>query len=81
MKSTEIIRTAMKKANITQLVMGERLGITQTSVNNRLSRQDMRLDTFIEMLNICGYTIEIKNPSGEVEYSFKPEVSSDEKDC
>ena len=63
-KATDIIRNAMKKANFTQLVMGEKLGITQTSINNRLSRQDMKLETFVEMLNACGYTIEIKNPAG-----------------
>jgi len=72
-RTSEIIRNAMKTANLTQLAIGKKLGITQTSVNNRLSRQDIKFDTLVEMLNVCGYSVDIKNPNGDVEYSFKPE--------
>lgn len=81
MRTTDIARKAMKDSRVTQLEMATKLSLSQSSVNLALTRQDMKFETMVKMLNICGYTIEIRNPTGEVEYSFKPEVSSDEKDC
>ena len=78
----QIVREILAKTGITQVQLTKLMGLKTPSVlSGRLFRQDMKLETFVETINACGYTIEIKNPSGEVEYSFKPEVSSDEKDC
>lgn len=82
MNYSTIVRKAMADNNLTQMALATKLGLkTQAVVSSRLRSEGMRVDNFVEMLNACGYTIEIKNPTGEVEYSFKPEVSSDEKDC
>lgn len=82
MNYSTIVRKAMADNNLTQMALATKLGLkTQAVVSSRLRSEGMRVDNFVEMLNACGYTIEIKNPTGEVEYSFRPEVSSDEKDC
>ena len=82
MNYSTIVRKAMADNNLTQMALATKLGLkTQAVVSSRLRSEGMRVDNFVEMLNACGYTIEIKNQTGEVEYSFKPEVSSDEKDC
>ena len=82
MNYSTIVRKAMADNNLTQMALATKLGLkTQAVVSSRLRSEGMRVDNFVEMLNACGYTVEIKNPTGEVEYSFKPEVSSDEKDC
>lgn len=77
-----LIREVMTKSKMTQLRLADALGFkSQSGIANKLRSQDIKFDTVVSMLNACGYTVEIKNPTGEVEYSFKPEVTSDEKDC
>ena len=74
MNYSTIVRKAMADNNLTQMALATKLGLkTQAVVSSRLRSEGMRVDNFIEMLNACGYTIEIKNPAGEVEYSFKPD--------
>lgn len=82
MTTIDMVKKVMRKSGVTQIKLADMLGYKgQSGLASLFRSQDMRFGTLTEMLNACGYTIEIKNPSGEVEYSFKPEVSSDEKDC
>ena len=82
MTTIDMVKEVMRKSGVTQVKLAEKLGYKgQSGLGSLFRSRDMRFETLTEILNICGYTIEIKNPTGEVEYSFKPEVSSDEKDC
>lgn len=72
--SIKLIREVMTKTNMTQLRLADALGYkNQSGIANKLRSQDIKFEMVVAMLNACGYSVEIKNPNGEVEYSFKPE--------
>lgn len=71
MKSKDILEKVMKDEKVTQKELAQALGLgSQQAVGNLLKREgSVRLDRFVEMMNIMGYEIIVrkKKTIGEVE--------------
>lgn len=71
MKANEIAKEVMRQSGITQLEMSRRLGCkTQAVLASRLRGQDMKFDSFLEIIEQCGYSLVLKDPTGKEVYTF-----------
>lgn len=52
-----ILRNAIKSRNMTQTKLAAKLGILQTSLSGRLNRQNISLDTFVDILDALDYDV------------------------
>lgn len=67
MKFNDIIRTAMREANINQAQLGELIGLKQTSVSSTVVRPNITLAKFITVMDALGYDIIVqpRNPDSD----------------
>lgn len=59
MTPAEIIKDLLSKSEIQQNELGEKMGWSEVAISNRLKRDAFSAKSFIEMLDILGYRIEI----------------------
>ena len=60
MKHTEAIKIAMKQAGITQTEMRSQLGISQSSMSERISHKNISVKNLTEILDVIGYELVIQ---------------------
>ena len=67
MKSSEVVREAMKKDGMSQANLAQKCGYkTQSGVGNALQRENgMRVDVFIKMMNAMGYDVVVRRGKDE----------------
>lgn len=64
MTPSEIIHAILKRTNTTQAELAQRLGYTtQGTVSNRLNRGEMKVGTFLNMLDALGYEFVVRPKS------------------
>lgn len=68
MKSSEVIKEAMKVCGWSQKTLAKQAGYVdengegkQTSVSSRINGNTMRVDTFVKFLNAMGYELVVKS--------------------
>lgn len=61
----EYIKTAMKEENVTQIELGNRIGLTRQSVFDMLSRANPNFVTVRRAFNALGREIDIRRKDGE----------------
>lgn len=68
MKSSEVVRTAMSSAGMTQVNLAAKMGYkTQSGVSNALARENgMRVDVFVKMMNAMGYDVVVRRGKEEM---------------
>ena len=59
MNHRAVIREAMRDAGITQAQLGERLGVRQTAISNTVNRDEIKLGTFVRILDALGYELKL----------------------
>lgn len=67
MKFNEIIRSAMQKTGITQVQLGEKLGVHQTAISNTVVRPGITLSKFVIFMDALGYDIVVRPRNGKGE--------------
>ena len=66
MKDKDIVREAMKKTGFTQVDMQKALNLkSQSSISTYLKGDSMRVDTFVKLLNVMGYSVRVTNGENE----------------
>lgn len=79
MKVNEAIRAIMKDRRVTQVHLANLLGVTQPKVANNLTRENMRIDTLVELLEAmdCELTVQPKRqgrrPEGQYVINLEKE--------
>lgn len=64
MKSSDVVKEAMKSLGWSQETLAKQLGYsTQSYVGNRLHGKSMRVDTFVKLLSAMGYEVVVKSTS------------------
>ena len=68
MKSSEVVREAMKKDGLSQADLAKKAKYkTQSGISNALGRENgMRMDTFIKMMNSMGYDVVVRRGKDEM---------------
>lgn len=64
MKFNEIIRSAMQKTGITQVQLGEKLGVRQTAISNTVVRPGITLSKFVTFMDALGYDVIVQPREG-----------------
>ena len=57
MEDKKILKAAMKTRGMVQVVLAERLGVTQTALSGNMNRNRMSLDVFMDILNELDYDV------------------------
>ena len=58
--------------------MSRRLGCkTQAVLASRLRGQDMKFDSFLEIIEQCGYSLVLNDPTGKEVYTFSTSANTD----
>lgn len=66
MSAGDLVRTARSRANLTQLELGRRAGVTQAAISRiEDERVSPRFDTLARLLEACGFSVEIAPRLGE----------------
>lgn len=66
MKEKDIVREAMNKSGFTQVDLQKALNLkSQSSISTYLKSDSMRVDTFVKMLNVMGYSVKVTNGENE----------------
>ena len=67
MDNGEILRSAMKKREMMQVDLADKLGVFQSSISGNVNRKRMGLDVFSTMLNAMDYDVAVVDRNtGEV---------------
>lgn len=67
MKFNDIIRSAMKQTGITQVQLGEKLGVRQTAISNTVVRPGTTVSKFVIIMDALGYDVVVKPRKGDGE--------------
>lgn len=57
MTATETVRKVMEGAGHTNATLGKAIGVTNTAIWDRLKKDNMRVDTLVQMLSAMGYKL------------------------
>lgn len=57
MTATETVRKVMEGAGYTNATLGKAIGIANTAIWDRLKKDNMRVDTLVQMLSPMGYKL------------------------
>lgn len=61
MKTSEILKVAMKEKGVTQVALAFMMGFSsQGSIGNMLKRENMDSDVFVELLDNLGYEVVVQ---------------------
>ena len=67
MEDKAVLRSALNERKMTQKVLGERIGMSQSSLAQNLTRERMSVDMFTRMLDGMDYSVAvIDRRSGKV---------------
>ena len=56
----DIITTLIRESGMAKAEIASKLGVAPATINKRLSSENMGAGNWLEMLNACGYSVEIK---------------------
>lgn len=74
MNPSELIKRLLRETCTTQVELAERLQYdSQGTLSNRLNRGNMKVDTFVKMLNALGYELAVR-PIGDPEKAYVVEI-------
>lgn len=65
----DIIATLIRESGMTKAEIASKLGVAPATINKRLSSENMGAGNWLEMLNACGYSVEIKR-AGEAVWFY-----------
>lgn len=80
MKFNDIIRSAMRDTDTTQVQLGDKLGIGQTAVANTIARPGISLAKFVTIMNALGYDVTVQprnNPASPITITNEPQSHLD----
>ena len=67
----DILKAALKKRNMTQVMLSERLGMKGSALSQNMSRQKMSLGMFTKILSAMDYDVVIRDrTTGEIVFQL-----------
>lgn len=66
----DIITTLIRESGMTKAEIASKLGVAPATINKRLSSENMGAGNWLGLLTACGYSLEIKNVSGEAVWFY-----------